>query len=57
MMQLPETLSDQLDTFDTSYKDEQQLVKFLATFDFESSCGEYEDVKDKETTTGPDYIS
>ena len=48
--QLRETLFDKLDFFSIRYTKEQQLLKNLAVFDFESICVREEQFKDTETT-------
>ena len=47
--QLREKLFDKLDSFDTSFTDNQKLFNNLASFDFESISVENEDFEDTET--------
>ena len=45
------TLFEKLDAFNIPYRDEQQLFKNLAIFDFESICVKENSCKQTETTT------
>ena len=51
IFELRETLFEKLDAFNIPYRNEQQLFKNLAVFDFESICVKEESYKQTETTT------